>query len=44
MARTLFIEWSAVAEKARAEGVVTFVFAGDAIRVPTVRLTLERTG
>ncbi|MGY1643577.1 nuclear transport factor 2 family protein [Geodermatophilus sp. SYSU D00703] len=40
----LFLEWSAVAEKARAEGVDTFVFAGDTIRVQTVRLTLERTG
>ncbi|MGK5114850.1 MULTISPECIES: nuclear transport factor 2 family protein [unclassified Geodermatophilus] len=40
----LFIEWSAVAEKARAEGVDTFVFAGDAIRVQTVRLALEHTG
>jgi ketosteroid isomerase-like protein len=40
----LFIEWTAVAEKARAEGVDTFVFSGDAIRVQTVRLTLERTG
>ena len=38
------IEWSAVAVKARAEGVDTSVFAGDAIRVQTVRLTLERTG
>ncbi|MGY1690464.1 nuclear transport factor 2 family protein [Geodermatophilus sp. SYSU D01105] len=40
----LFIEWTAVAEKARAEGVDTFVFQGDLIRVQTVRLTLERTG
>jgi ketosteroid isomerase-like protein len=40
----LFIEWTAVAEKARAEGVDTFVFSGDTIRVQTVRLTLERTG
>jgi ketosteroid isomerase-like protein len=39
----LFIEWTAVAEKARAEGVDTFVFAGDSIRAQTVRLTLERT-
>jgi ketosteroid isomerase-like protein len=39
----LFIEWTAVAEKARAEGVDTFIFGDDAIRVQTVRLTLERT-
>ena len=39
----LFIEWTAVAEKARAEGVDTFVFAGDSIRAQTVRLTLEHT-
>ena len=40
----LFIEWRAVSEKARAEGVDTFVFAGDSIRVQTVRFTLQRTG
>ena len=39
----LFIEWTAVAEKARAEGVDTFVFAGDSIKAQTVRLTLEHT-
>ena len=40
----LFIEWSAVAEKTRAtDGVDTFVFEGDAIRVQTVRYTLENT-
>ncbi|MBB3086555.1 nuclear transport factor 2 family protein [Geodermatophilus sabuli] len=39
----LFVEWTAVAEKARAEGVDTFVFSGNSIRVQTVRLTLERT-
>jgi ketosteroid isomerase-like protein len=39
----LFIEWTAVAEKARAEGVDTFVFRDDGIRVQTVRLSLERT-
>jgi ketosteroid isomerase-like protein len=39
----LFIEWTAVAEKARAEGVDTFVFAGDSIRAQTVRLSLEHT-
>ena len=40
----LFIEWSAVAEKTRAtDGIDTFVFAGDGIRVQTVRYTLEHT-
>ena len=39
----LLIEWTAVAEKARAEGVDTFVFADDVIRAQTVRLSLERT-
>ena len=39
----LFIEWTAVSGKARAEGVDTFVFAGDSIRVQTVRSRLERT-
>ena len=39
----LFIEWTAVAGKARAEGVDTFVFRDDGIRVQTVRLSLERT-
>ena len=40
----LFIEWSAVAGASRVtDGVDTFVFAGDAIRVQTVRFTLERT-
>jgi SnoaL-like protein len=39
----LFLEWTAVSEKARAEGVDTFVFDGDSIRVQTVRFTLERT-
>jgi ketosteroid isomerase-like protein len=40
----LFIEWSAVSEKTRAtDGVDTFVFEGDAIRVQTVRYTLENT-
>jgi hypothetical protein len=38
----LFIEWSATAEKARVrDGVDTFVFRGDQIRVQTVRYTLE---
>jgi hypothetical protein len=38
----LFIEWSAVSEKARVQdGIDTFVFRGDAIRVQTVRFTLE---
>ncbi|SDC79610.1 conserved hypothetical protein [Geodermatophilus telluris] len=40
----LFIEWTAVSEKARAEGVDTLVFQGDSIRVQTVRFTLEPTG
>jgi ketosteroid isomerase-like protein len=41
----LFIEWSAVSEKSRAmDGIDTFVFAGDGIRVQTVRYTLEKTG
>ena len=40
----LFIEWTAVADRARAEGVDTFVFTDDGIRVRTVRLSLERTG
>jgi len=38
----LFITWSAVSEKAQAtDGVDTFVFSGDSIRVQTVRYTLE---
>ena len=38
----LFIEWNAVSEAARAmDGIDTFVFAGDGIRVQTVRYTLE---
>jgi ketosteroid isomerase-like protein len=38
----LFIEWSAVSEKTRAtDGIDTFVFDGDDIRVQTVRYTLE---
>jgi hypothetical protein len=41
----LFIEWSAVATSSRvSDGVDTFVFAGDHIRVRTVDLTLEQTG
>jgi ketosteroid isomerase-like protein len=40
----LFIEWSAVAKSTRVtDGVDTLVFAGDSIRVQTVRCTLERT-
>ncbi len=40
----LFIEWSAVAKSSRVtDGVDTFVFSGDAIRVQTVRYTLEKT-
>jgi ketosteroid isomerase-like protein len=38
----LFIEWSAVSARTKAtDGVDTFVFAGDAIRVQTVRYTLQ---
>ena len=40
----LFIEWSAVAKSSRVtDGVDTFVFSDDAIRVQTVRYTLEQT-
>jgi hypothetical protein len=40
----LLIEWSAVATSSRVtDGVDTFVFSGDAIRVQTVRYTLEKT-
>jgi hypothetical protein len=39
---TLLIEWSATAEKSRVrDGVDTFVFRDDYIRVQTVRYTLE---
>jgi ketosteroid isomerase-like protein len=38
----LFIEWSAVSAKTKAmDGIDTFVFGGDSIRVQTVRYTLE---
>ena len=38
----LFIEWSAVSEKTRVtDGIDTFVFEGDDIRVQTVRYTLQ---
>jgi ketosteroid isomerase-like protein len=38
----LFITWSAVSEKTQAtDGVDTFVFRGDSIRLQTVRYTLE---
>jgi hypothetical protein len=40
----LFLRWTAVSEKARAEGVDTFVFEDGAIRVQTISFTLERTG
>jgi ketosteroid isomerase-like protein len=41
----LFIEWSAVSSATRAmDGIDTFVFEGDSIRVQTVRYTLEKTG
>ena len=40
----LFIEWRAVSTKARvSDGVDTFVFSEDGIRVQTVRYTLEPT-
>lgn len=38
----LFIEWNAVSEAGRAmDGIDTFVFGEDGIRVQTVRYTLE---
>ena len=38
----LFIEWNAVSEVTRArDGIDTFVFDGDKIRVQTVRYTVE---
>lgn len=41
----LFIEWNAVSEARQArDGIDTFVFDGDNIRVQTVRYTLEKTG
>ncbi|WP_369258998.1 nuclear transport factor 2 family protein [Geodermatophilus amargosae] len=41
----LFIEWTAVAEKARVlDGVDTFVIRDGEIRLQTVRLTLEHLG
>ena len=40
----LFIEWSVVAAATTAlDGIDTFVFDGDGIRVQTVRYTLEST-
>lgn len=40
----LFIEWSAVAASTKAlDGIDTFVFDDDGIRVQTVRYTLEPT-
>lgn len=40
----LFIEWSAVSASSRAmDGIDTFVFDGDHIRVQTVRYTLEKS-
>ena len=40
----LLIEWSATAKTARVtDGIDTFVFRGDHIRVQTVRFTLEST-
>jgi ketosteroid isomerase-like protein len=41
----LFIEWNAVSASTRAtDGIDTFVFADDGIRVQTVRYTLETVG
>lgn len=41
----LFIEWTAESSATRAmDGIDTFVFQGDGIRVQTVRYTLERRG
>jgi hypothetical protein len=40
----LFIEWRATGQTARVtDGIDTFVFRGDHIRVQTVRFTLEST-
>jgi ketosteroid isomerase-like protein len=40
----LFIEWNAVSEATRAmDGIDTFVFSEEGIRVQTVRYTLEYT-
>jgi len=40
----LFIEWSAVSEKTRVDdGVDTFVFTDEGIRVQTVRCTVQQT-
>jgi ketosteroid isomerase-like protein len=40
----LFIEWTATSAAARAtDGIDTFVFSADGIRVQTVRYTLEQT-
>jgi ketosteroid isomerase-like protein len=40
----LFITWTAVSDKAQAtDGVDTFVFGSDSIRVQTVRYTVEST-
>jgi ketosteroid isomerase-like protein len=40
----LFIEWSAVSEKTRVDdGVDTFVFSDEGIRVQTVRYTVQTT-
>jgi predicted SnoaL-like aldol condensation-catalyzing enzyme len=44
-ADVLFIEWNAVSETTRAmDGVDTFVFGDDGIRVQTGRYTIEFTG
>jgi hypothetical protein len=40
----VFIEWNAVSAAARvSDGIDTFVFADDGIRVQTLRYTLEPT-
>jgi len=41
----LFIEWTAISKRTRAmDGIDTFVFTDDGIRVQTVRYTLDQTG
>ena len=41
----LFIEWTAISKQTRAmDGIDTFVFTDDGIRVQTVRYTLDQTG
>jgi ketosteroid isomerase-like protein len=41
----LFLEWTATSDKGRvSDGIDTFVFGDDGIRVQTVRYTVEPTG